>query len=227
MAGTNVFWYKSGASGEMVGLTDENGDYILAKGTTVPTDTDSGYAAGCMFLHTDGGEGDTFYVNEGSVTSCDFNVSIGKSTTDTLTNKTIDCNGTGNVITNVNAKELDPVGDAATGVPFVVSKTVAALDAAGTNILTSHKKMRILDAWFVATSADSGTIAVHPGQVGSIGDTAVVDTITIEAADKGISRATSINDAVWDVAEDDGLVAVGDTGASIDGTIYVMAMRVD
>jgi hypothetical protein len=71
---------------------------------------------------------------------------VGKATADTFTNKTIDCNGTGNVITNVNVKELDPVGDAATGIPFIISKTVANLAAAGTNIITTHKKMKVLDA---------------------------------------------------------------------------------
>ena len=71
---------------------------------------------------------------------------VGKATSDTFTNKTIDCNGTGNVITNVNVKELDPVGDGATGIPFVISKTVANLAEAGTNIITTHKKMRVLDA---------------------------------------------------------------------------------
>jgi hypothetical protein len=152
---------------------------------------------------------------------------VGKATADVFTNKTIDCNGTGNVITNVNAKELDPVGDAAFGVPFVIKKTVASLAPAGTNIISANKKMRILDAWFVATSADSGTIAVHSGQVDSIGATAIVDTMTIAATDKGLTRASSINDAVWDVAEDAGLVAVGNEGASIDGTIYVLCMRID
>jgi len=151
---------------------------------------------------------------------------VGKATTDTLTNKTIDCDGTGNVITNVNHTELDPVGDAAFGIPFVVSKTVANLAEAGTNIVTTNKKLRVLDAWFVATSADSGTIAVHAGQVGSVG-TAIVDAITVAAADKGVSRAASINDAAWDLSEDGGLVAVGDGGASIDGTIYVMCMRIN
>lgn len=151
---------------------------------------------------------------------------VGKDTTDTFTNKTIDCNGTGNVITNVNAKELDPVGDGATGIPFIISKTVANLAEAGTNIITTHKKMKVIDAWFVATSADSGTISVNVGQVGSVG-TAITDTMTIAAADKGITRATTIDDATWSVAEDAGLVAVGDAGASVDGTIYVLAMRID
>jgi hypothetical protein len=151
---------------------------------------------------------------------------VGKATTDTLTNKTFDCNGTGNVITNVNAKELDPIGDAAVGVPFVIKKTVAALAEAGTNIVSANKKMQVIDAWFVATSVDAGTISVNVGQVGSVG-TAITDVMTIAAADKGITRAGTIDDAVWTVAENAGLVAVGDAGASIDGTIFVLAVRVD
>jgi hypothetical protein len=151
---------------------------------------------------------------------------VGKATTDTLTNKTIDCNGTGNVITNVNAKELDPVGDAATGIPFVISKTVANLAEAGTNIITTHKKMRVLDAWFVSTSADSGTVEVKVGQVGSIG-ASIVSPMTIPADDMQVTHADEIDDAAWDVAEDAGLVAVGDAGASVDGTIYVMCRRID
>ena len=151
---------------------------------------------------------------------------VGKATTDTLTNKTIDANGTGNVITNINAKELDPIGDGALGIPFVIKKTVANLAAAGTNIVSANKKMQVIDAWFVSTSGDSGTISVNVGQVGSVG-TAITDAMTIAASDTAITRASTINDATWTVAEDAGLVAVGDGGASIDGTIFVLAMRVD
>lgn len=46
---------------------------LLASGTTVPTDGTAGYQTGCIFQHTDGGDGTALYVNEGSVTSCDFN----------------------------------------------------------------------------------------------------------------------------------------------------------
>ena len=151
---------------------------------------------------------------------------VGKATVDTFTNKTFDCDGTGNALSNVNATELDPVGDAAFGIPFVISKTVAALAAAGTNIISANPKMRILDAWFVATSADSGTIAVHAGQVGTVGAN-IVETITIAADDNALTRATGIDNAAWEVAENGGLVAVGDGGASIDGTIFVLAMRID
>ena len=45
---------------------------LLAYGTTVPTDTADGYATGCIFIHTDGGAGTALYVNEGTLTSCDF-----------------------------------------------------------------------------------------------------------------------------------------------------------
>jgi hypothetical protein len=48
--------------------------YLFASGATVPTDATAGYQKGCIFQHTDGtGAGDVFYINEGTVASCDFN----------------------------------------------------------------------------------------------------------------------------------------------------------
>jgi len=55
-------------------LTDGSGNALHAHGTTVPTDADSGYAVGCLYAKTDGGDGTALYVNEGSATSCDFNL---------------------------------------------------------------------------------------------------------------------------------------------------------
>jgi len=47
---------------------------IVLTGPTVPTDGTAGYAPGAIFLKNAGnGVGSTMYVNEGSVTSCDFN----------------------------------------------------------------------------------------------------------------------------------------------------------
>lgn len=44
-----------------------------AYGTTVPADNATGYATGCLFRHTDGGNGTALYVNEGTVAAADFN----------------------------------------------------------------------------------------------------------------------------------------------------------
>lgn len=46
---------------------------LQAYGTTVPADASRGYAPGCIFHHTDGGNGTSLYVNEGTFASCDFN----------------------------------------------------------------------------------------------------------------------------------------------------------
>lgn len=46
---------------------------LLAYGATVPADAATGYATGCLFLHTDGGDATSLYVNEGSDTSANFN----------------------------------------------------------------------------------------------------------------------------------------------------------
>jgi hypothetical protein len=50
-----------------------NGKKVQAAGNTVPTDGSAGYMPGCTFQHLDGGDGTSFYVNEGTVASCDFN----------------------------------------------------------------------------------------------------------------------------------------------------------
>lgn len=46
---------------------------LWGSGTVVPTDGTDGWQVGSLFQHTDGGSGTALYVNEGSVTSCDFN----------------------------------------------------------------------------------------------------------------------------------------------------------
>ena len=57
-------------------IMDKSADGILrAYGEDVPADGVSGYAIGCIFQHTDAGSvEEMLYVNEGTATSCDFNV---------------------------------------------------------------------------------------------------------------------------------------------------------
>lgn len=56
--------------------TDESFNVRRAKGATLPTDGDRGYAVGCTFIKTGGSDADTLYVNIGTVTSCDFNAVV-------------------------------------------------------------------------------------------------------------------------------------------------------
>jgi hypothetical protein len=53
-------------------LATEDG-IILAYGITVPSDAATGYAIGCIFIHTDASGSGFIYINEGSSTSADFN----------------------------------------------------------------------------------------------------------------------------------------------------------
>lgn len=53
------------------------GKVTRAEGATVPTDAEAGFAKGCQFFKTDGAIGTTVYINEGSDSSCDFNVANG------------------------------------------------------------------------------------------------------------------------------------------------------
>lgn len=66
-------------------LLDPLGKIVWLRGTTVPTDTTAGYATGCVFVKTDGGVGTSYYINEGTSSSSDFNAMVG---TDALGNAT-------------------------------------------------------------------------------------------------------------------------------------------
>lgn len=62
-----------GAETVTVVLCDGNGDILIATGTTVPTDANTGYAKGCLFIDTNVATGTTgLNCNKGTNTSCQF-----------------------------------------------------------------------------------------------------------------------------------------------------------
>lgn len=52
-------------------LITVGGFTVLAHGAAAPTDGTAGYAKGCIFIDTTGA---AVYVNEGTTTSCDFDL---------------------------------------------------------------------------------------------------------------------------------------------------------
>lgn len=63
------------ASGVTALLLDSSGDAIIATGTTVPSDSGTGYAKGCLFIDTDVAAGTSgLYVNIGTSSACNFNL---------------------------------------------------------------------------------------------------------------------------------------------------------
>ena len=150
-----------------------------------------------------------------------------KATTDTLTNKTIDADGTGNVISNLDPVETKAAADGGFGIPFVIRKAFTNLGAAGTDIYTDNAPFgfRVLDVWSVATSADGGTWVLNKGKVGALGN-AITDVVTVAASDNDLDRATSVDNAEHEIASSGSLVAVGDGGATLDIELYVLCVRV-
>lgn len=64
----DLIWAASGYILNVLGIGK-----LIAWGATVPSDADTGYGKGCIFIHIDGASNDTLiYVNVGSTTSCSF-----------------------------------------------------------------------------------------------------------------------------------------------------------
>jgi hypothetical protein len=78
------------SEGERIGteytlIEDASGDKLFVKGTTVPTATTSGYAKSALFIDTDVAAGSpALYENQGSTTSCDFQLVGAVSATDAI-----------------------------------------------------------------------------------------------------------------------------------------------
>lgn len=152
---------------------------------------------------------------------------VGKATTDTLTNKTLDCDGTGNTLSNVNADELDPITIAASaqyGVPFVIPYLLTN-QAAAVNIFSSNApfKFQILDAWSISTSADGGTWKLNNGAAGA--GTDITNAVTVAASADDVDRPTDITLSEGIIAASGSLSIVPDGGGLLDAQIYIMCLK--
>jgi len=105
-------------------MENESGKKLVAFGDTVPTDADSGYAKGCIFVKTDGGVGTVYYINEGSDTSCDFNAAVPNAAQAALL---ADITAT--------AAELNQLDDAVIGAMTPGSGVLGTATAAGGNVV--------------------------------------------------------------------------------------------
>lgn len=216
--------------------SDADIDLMLhGKGTGNVVMTDAGDITTKVIFEIDGATADkemtlTFsHTDDRALTFPDAtDTLVGKATTDVFTNKSYDCDGTGNVLTNLNADELDPItmGASTYGVPFVITYTLTN-QAAAVNIFNANApfKFRIIGAYSVATSADGGTWKLNNGAGG--GGTDITDVVTVAASDKDIDRAAELDDAAWDIAASGSLSIVPDGGGALDCIIFVECMRVD
>jgi len=136
----------------------------------------------------------------------------------TLTNKTIDVDA--NTVTNINATELDPVGDVAFGIPFLYRVDVTNVTGDTTVVSNSAFKFRVIDAWSVNTTANGGVWSLKTDSGKMTSD------ITVAANDTDIDRPTQILDDMADVAATTGDLYVT-SDATLDATIYILCLRID
>lgn len=153
---------------------------------------------------------------------------VGKATTDVFTNKTLDCDGVGNVVSNVNANELDPIAPGAStyAVPFIITYTLTN-QAAPVNVFNANApfKFQIIKAWSVSTSADGGTWKLNNGAGG--GGTDITNAVIVAAADEDFDEPTDYNNAAWTIASGGSLSVVPDGGGLLDCELFIQAIRVD
>jgi len=148
--------------------------FLFASGATVPSDGTDGYQTGCLFQHTDGGAGTALYLNEGSITSCDFNriESPGGSLTLADLQDVADAFGTrlletgtysssaskGVTLSSTNNRPFsllyDDAGVALSSAGVVrgmLSRILLTVDVAGSTILPARGQLKLLDLVDVET----------------------------------------------------------------------------
>ena len=153
---------------------------------------------------------------------------VGKATTDTLTNKSFDCDGSGNALTNVNVNELDSIAGNTFGVSFVIQYTLSNQGAA-VNIFNANApfKFKVIDVYSISTSADGGTWKLNNGALGA--GTDICSAVTVAAADGDYDHAIAgiASEANRTIAANGSLSIVPDAGGALDCVLYVTCLRVD
>lgn len=156
------------------------------------------------------------------------------SGTVTFTNKSINCDGTGNVITNVNMNEMDSVaapsaGDASDSVYAAAGILIVNISnqAAAVNVYNANApfKFRIIRAWSINKSADGGTWKLNDGAGGA--GTDITNAVSVAANDQDIDEPTDYDDSVQNIASSGSLSVVPDGGGALDCDIYIQIVRLD
>lgn len=148
---------------------------------------------------------------------------VGRASTDTFTNKSFDCDGTGNALTNVNATELDPVTVAANvyGVPFMLH--VINTGAADITITVPYK-CRIIDMVMRDTKAgNAGTWQLRTATGGA--GNAITAAVAYATADNGLSRVATIDNAEDAVAA--GSIYLRNTNGADTADGWILCVRED
>lgn len=106
-----------------------DGMIVLAEGGTVPTDATAGYSPGCVWLKRAGGTFGGLYVNDGTATSCDFNlISTGGVSLAALTATAAEINTVASGIL-ATAAELNRINKRSTRVVNVTTTPLAVTEA--------------------------------------------------------------------------------------------------
>ncbi len=159
---------------------DGDNNVILAKGTTVPTNGDAGFAKGCLFIKTNGGLATTLYLNEGTATVADFNAV--ESSASTITGVTVGdgligggLNGTVNIERGITVQN-DSGGNLVPG-DLVYLVSASAIGAVKALKATANGKMATHVVTQTILNGDRGVVyeywlsdAVFNTNAGNVGD---------------------------------------------------------
>lgn len=125
------------------------------------------------------------------------------------------------VLDGANAKVVANV-NVIGGIPVIHQVNLAAGTNADTDVTLTHKT-RIVDAWLVLTGGGVGS-AVYTVKNGA---NAITDGMAASGSDTAVVRATTMNDANWEIAAAGTLRVTGSGGATQPAaTMYVLGYRV-
>jgi len=138
----------------------------------------------------------------------------------TLTNKTIDADGTGNVISNINGDELDPIAgtNGTYGIPIIIP--IVNAGSADINVFSGNVpfKCRVIDVWGINTQAgNNGNWKLTDGT------SDVTETVAYGASDNALTRADAILDANHTIKTKP-LHLINSDGANLS-IVYVSVIR--
>ncbi len=142
------------------------------RGTTVPADGTDGYGTGCIFQHTDGGNGTSFYVNEGTGTNADFNLLLISSTAEITTAMLADDAVTAAKVADAAIDAAAKIGGGVVTPPKLIGTGVFAGHFVGRNLTGAITLtgavigQRVFIGWKSGDASDHNTAG--EGSVGSL-----------------------------------------------------------